>query len=34
MQYDNETKDLIEQLDKQAKEIQAKIDELKNGESK
>ena len=34
MQYDNETKDLIEQLDKQAKEIQAKIDELKNGNCK
>lgn len=31
MQYDNETKELIKQLDKQAKEIQAKIDELKNG---
>jgi hypothetical protein len=34
MQYDNEAKDLIEQLDKQAKEIQAKIDELKNSENK
>lgn len=34
MQYDNETKDLIEQLDKQAKEIQAKIDKLKNNENK
>lgn len=34
MQYDNETKYLIEQLDKQAKEIQAKIDDLKNGNCK
>lgn len=34
MQYDNETKNLIEQLDKQAKEIQAKINELKNSENK
>lgn len=33
MNYDNETKELIEQLDKQAKQIQAKIDELKNAKS-
>lgn len=30
-QYDDETKQIIADLDKQAKEIQAKIDELKSG---
>lgn len=32
--YDNETTKLINELDKQAKEIQAKIDELKNNNVK
>lgn len=32
--YDNETKELINQLDKQAKEIQSKIDELKENGNK